>query len=116
MERSYEAAFDQCYSVVIAFDFASADWGSINLWRIVAGAAGGSPAAADAVSAPLDTGTGEDTDRGLQWVEQTVTVDARSSPEGEPFVYRGVWGTSEFLRTYYIDNVRVTLTRVGPAP
>jgi len=36
---SYEAAFDQRYSVVIAFDFASADWGSINLWRIVTGAA-----------------------------------------------------------------------------
>ena len=99
--------------MVIAFDLASADWGSINLWRILAGAAAGPPTAADAVSASLHTGNGEDTDRGFQWVEHTVTVETRSSPEGELFVYLGVWVTSEFLRTYYIDNVRVTLTRVG---
>jgi hypothetical protein len=37
IERRYEVEEDQFYSIEISFDFGSADWGDVNLWRLLAG-------------------------------------------------------------------------------
>ena len=34
-------------------------------------------------------------------------IEVRSDVDGELFVYVGIWGTSAFLRMYYLDNVQV---------
>lgn len=43
IERRYEVEEDQFYSIKISFDFGSADWGDVNLWRLPAGAVADSP-------------------------------------------------------------------------
>ncbi len=92
---------------------ASADFGTINLWRVLAGASPDPPTAADALVSTVDTGNGETSDTGVEWVEKSVTVPVESDEDGELFVYLGVWGTSEFSRTYDLDEVQVTLFRTG---
>ena len=113
IERSYEVAPDQEYEVEIGFALASADWGSIDLWQVLVGASPDSPTTADAVVSVVDTGNGETSESGVEWVEKSVTVPVESDEDGELFVYLGVWGTSGFSRTYDLDEVRVTLFRTG---
>ena len=113
IERRYEVAPDQEYDVTLTFDLASADYGSINLWRVLAGAGPESPMVAADLRSAQDTGNGAASDTGFQWVERTVTVRTRSDEDGEIFVYVGIWGTSEFTRTYYVDDLQVTFTRRG---
>ena len=113
IERSYDVAPDQEYEVEIGFALASADFGTINLWRVLAGASPDPPTAADALVSTVDTGNGETSDTGVEWVEKSVTVPVESDEDGELLVYLGVWGTSEFSRTYDLDEVRVTLFRTG---
>jgi len=47
---------------------------------------------------------------GIVWLENVFTSTATASAEGELWVSIGVWGTSEFPRTYYLDDVEIAFT------
>ena len=115
IERKYSVEKDQIYTVYVAFDFGSADFGSVNLWQMLVGAAPASPATATAPvpSAVGDTGNGQPTDQGFKFARKTFTTEAKSDADGNLFVYAGVWGTSPFSRNYYVDKLEVVLTRKG---
>jgi hypothetical protein len=113
IERRYEVAPDQEYEVSLTLALASTDYGTINLWRVLAGATPEQPVDASQLMSSKDTGNGSATDVGFQWTEKTVTMRTRSDEDGEIFVYAGIWGTSEFLRSYALDDVRVTFLRKG---
>lgn len=49
----------------------------------------------------------------VHWVSKSYTVHARSDERGRLYVSLGVWGTWEAARSYYVDNVRLQLTRTG---
>ena len=93
IERRYEVADDQLYSVESSFDFASADWGDVNLWRILAGAGPVSPASGGPTPQG-STANGSASDEGHQWLPKVYTLEARSSADGQLFVHVGVWGMS----------------------
>jgi hypothetical protein len=116
IEKKYKVEKDQLYTVQVSFDFGSADFGGVNLWQIVAGAAPDSPATAGAALPQGDTGNGQATDQGYRFVPRTFTFETTSDKDEELFVHVGVWGTSAFLRTYYVDNMKVVLTRKGLSP
>ena len=113
IERRYEVEENQFYSVKISFDFGSADWGDVNLWRLLAGSGTDSPAVTGSLSVRGDSGNGESSDQSFQWVPKTYEIELGSDTDSELFVYVGIWGTSPFLRTYYLDNIQVVLTRQG---
>lgn len=113
IERKYSLEKNQLYTVYLAFDFGSADFGSANLWQIVAGGAPGSPATAGTLTPVGDTGNGQSTDQGYRFVRKTFTSEAVADAEGNLYVYIGVWGTSPFTRNYYVDKIDVVLTRKG---
>jgi hypothetical protein len=114
LERHYEVEKNQRYLVEISFDFASADFGGANLWRLLAGAALDSPTQPGTVVAvPGDTGNGRAADEGFVWLPKSFSMEVTSDVGGELFVYVGVEGTSALSRTYYVDNVKVTMTRNG---
>ena len=60
-----------------------------------------------------DTGNGLPTDEGHRWLTKSYAMQVRASQDGELFVHVGVWGTSLSPRTYFVDQVRVKLTREG---
>ena len=113
IERRYDVEINQVYSVKISFDFGSADWGEVNLWRLLAGSGTDSPSVTGSLSVRGDSGNGESGDRSFQWIPKTYEMGLRSGTDAELFVYVGIWGTSAFLRTYYLDNIQVVLTRQG---
>lgn len=115
LERRYAVARSPsgAYDVTIAFDFGTSDHGAVNLWRIVAGAFAEPPRAATALEPAFREETGGAATPGtLRWVPKEYST--RVVPgRGEIYVTIGVWGTFEAERTYFVDNVRVT---IRPAP
>ena len=111
LERSFQVERDQLYNIEISFDFATADWGMINLWSLIAGVHTETPEeAADLIFHPEESGHGEDEDLGLQWVQRSYTFEQMSDDDGVLIVAIGIWGTWEALRTYYVDDLRIEFT------
>jgi hypothetical protein len=91
----------------VEYDFASNDYGDLNLWTVITGALLGPPTKADELVYQRDTGNGADKDDGYKWLHKTYSFDMRTGPEKEIIVIIGIWGTWETARNYYIDNVKI---------
>ena len=111
IQRPFDVDSESYYQVHVDYDFASADYGDLNLWTIITGAVLGPPTKADELVYQRDTGNGADKDEGYKWLHKTYTFDMRTGPEKEIYVIIGVWGTWETARTYYIDNIKVTTVK-----
>lgn len=111
MERSFQLDPGASYDVEVAFDFATADFGDINLWTIIAGVSPDDPESVADLTFQDDTGNGAASDAGHRWIAKRYAFTATAEPDGALHAFLGVWGTSEFTRTYYIDNVELTFTR-----
>lgn len=112
IERSVQLDSNRTYDVTIEFAFATADWSDVNLWTVLAGAVTESPAAAEDL-APAhrdDTRAGDPPGEGFVWQDRSYETTVTTGVDGEAWIVVGVWGTSEFQRTYYFDDVRVRLT------
>ena len=107
IQRPFDVDPNSYYQVHVEYDFASADYGDLNLWTIITGALLGPPTKADELVYQRDTGNGGDKDDGYKWLHKTYTFDMRTGPEEEIYVIIGVWGTLATARTYYIDNVKI---------
>jgi hypothetical protein len=110
LERPFELEPGRTYDVAIAFDFASADFGDINLWTIVAGASGEDPEDRDDLVSRDDTGNGADADVGYVWERKEYAFAGETGGDGALWIHLGVWGTSEFGRTYFVDDVEIVIT------
>ena len=111
IERAVNVAPSVLYDVDISFDFGTADFGEVNLWRILSGAHTNSPATAAALTVQEATGNGSPANVGVRWLQKSYRVRASSDAGGRMRIVIGVWGTWETPRTYYIDNVRLLFTR-----
>lgn len=109
MQRPFRVLPDTKYQVTLTFDLATSDYGTFNLWRIIAGASAKPPVTRDDLQFQGETGNGADSDVGFVWLTKTYTLPATSGSDGWLWVYYGIWGTWESPSTYYVDNVRVTL-------
>lgn len=110
IERDFTVTPNRRYRVKVQYALASADFGDINLWRIITGVAPSSPQTRDDLTYQDTTGNGSDAPGGYTWLEKSYDLDATSGADGRLYVTIGVWGTSEHPRTYYLDNVRITIS------
>ncbi len=113
LERAVNVAPSVAYDVDISFDFGTADFGEVNLWRILSGAHTNPPGTAAALTVQDATGNGSPSNVGVQWLQKRYRVPASSDAGGRLQIVIGVWGTWETPRTYYIDNVRLLFTRAS---
>jgi hypothetical protein len=111
IERYFDVEPESYYHVYVSYDFASADYGDVNLWTIITGVVLEPPKTAGELVYQRDTGNGADADDGWKWLHKTYDFNIRSGPEKQIYVIVGVWGTWETARTYYLDNVDVTITK-----
>jgi len=112
VRRSFAASPGRSYRAVITYRFASADYGSANLWSIIAGALPSEPVGAADLPIRESTGNGSDSDIGWMWLDKRYEQPVRAGADGRVHVLIGVWGTWEAPRTYYIDEVHVKLEPV----
>ncbi|MDH7479421.1 MAG: hypothetical protein QHH02_05375 [Syntrophomonadaceae bacterium] len=110
MQRGFPVKPGRIYRVKVDYTFASADWGNLNLWQIIAGAAPYPPQASADLVFQEDTGNGSPRNSGYVWLDKSYQFRTESSPGGELYVYLGVWGTWETPRIYYLDSVKVTIS------
>ncbi|MBW3660253.1 MAG: hypothetical protein KY397_01290 [Gemmatimonadetes bacterium] len=97
------------YDVRIAFDFGSSD-GEVNAWRIIAGASPRDPETVDHLTfqGSTESETGPDQ---FSWSRKEFSFTTMPSAEGRLWFAIGVWGTSEFTRDYFIDNLDIEVVR-----
>lgn len=110
IERAFDLEADVAYDVEVTYAFGTSDFGDINTWTIIAGVSPGDPEVRDDLVFQGTTGNGEDQDVGVVWLEKSHAFTATAGAGGELWVALGVWGTSEFPRTYYLDDVRIEFT------
>ena len=110
IERPFAVNPNRRYRVNVQYSFATADFGDFNLWTIITGVRNQPAHKRDDLTYQGNTGNGADSDVGYQWFQKNYDFDATAGADGKLYVDIGVWGTWETPRTYYIDNVRVTLT------
>jgi hypothetical protein len=111
MERMFSVDSAADYRVEVRCQFATRDYGSTNLWTVVAGAGPRAVSSADELTERDDTGNGSGTDVGFLWRFKSYAFDTRSSNSGKVFVNIGLWGTTKATRIYYIDQVLVSFRR-----
>lgn len=111
IERGFEVDAGRTYSVSVRYDFASADFGSFNLWTIIAGGLASKPVTRDDVEPAFqdNTGNGMDADSGYVWLEKSYESNVDPGSDGVLWVIIGVWGTWETPRTYFVDNVEISI-------
>jgi hypothetical protein len=112
MERPFELQPGATYDVEAAFDFASADFGDIGLWTIIAGVSEADPETVDDLDFQDETGNGASDDVGHVWGARSYSLGtATAGGNGLLWVALGVWGTFETSRTYFVDDLELTFTR-----
>ncbi|MFW6041114.1 MAG: hypothetical protein ACOC85_04690 [Thermoplasmatota archaeon] len=112
IQRTIDLEPEKNYNVRMKLSFASSDFGSFNLWKILVGGGPHEPEDIEDLTYPENTGIGADEDNGYQWMEKEYKFDAKTNSEGEMYIYVGVWGTWETERTYYVDDIEVVVTRI----
>lgn len=110
IERAFDLEAGRAYDVEVSYAFGTSDFGDINTWSIIAGVAPESPETTDDLTFQGSTTTGSDQDVGVVWLEKNHAFTATAGASGELWVSLGVWGTSEFPRTYYLDDLRIEFT------
>lgn len=113
VQRAVQATPGQAYDVELSFDFGSEDYGSLNLWKIIAGVVPASPETAADLPVQGDTGNGLSSDQGYQWVHKDYTTTVTAAADGTVYLVLGLWGDWDEQRSYYVDNVHLVLTRAG---
>ena len=111
MERAFELRPGATYDVEVAFDFASADFGDVGLWTIIAMVSEADPETVEDLVFRDETGNGSSTDVGHVWGTRSYALGtATADGDGLLWVALGVWGTFETPRTYFIDDLELIFT------
>ena len=110
LERPFAVAPNHSYHVKVQLSLGTQDFGQANLFTIIAGVRTTPAVDRDDLTYQDHTGNGEDNDAGYKWVEKSYDFYLLSGADGTFYIDVGIWGTWETGRTYYIDNVRITIT------
>lgn len=106
--RAFSVEPDRGYDVEVSFDLATADGPAVQPWTLRFGAGGTEPASAGSVAAAGSTGSDDDA---LEFEERTLNATGTAGPDGTLWVTVGVSQETGGSRTYFVDELRVSLTR-----
>ncbi len=112
IEKPYIVEPNKNYKVNIEYDFASMDWGDVNLWRIITGIVPKSTENKENLVFQGDTGIGEKTNE-FKWNKKSYEFTVNSGENGKIYAMIGVWGTWETTRIYYVDNVKIEYSELN---
>jgi hypothetical protein len=110
MEKAFAVNPNTAYEITVSYYFATSDYGEFNLFNIICGATTKNPETADDLIFQDDTGHhNESVQDQYLWLEKEYTFTVLSDENGSIYVNIGVWGNWETPRTYYVDEVNITI-------
>lgn len=110
MEKAFTVTPNTAYEITVNYYFATSDYGEFNLFNIVCGATNTDPETADDLIFQDDTGHhNESIQDEYLWLEKEYTFTVLSDENGSIYVNIGVWGSWETPRTYYVDEVNISI-------
>lgn len=114
IEKTFPLQPNRRYQVRLQYAFASQDGVGFNMWTIIAGVLTTHPQGRADLQPAFqgDTGNGSSTPGGYVWLSKSYTFTVQSDASAALHVVIGVWGTSEFGRTYYVDSVHMTIAEI----
>jgi|GEM_PF-1315028 len=113
IEKQFELDANTQYEITIEYDFATSDFGSFNLFKIITGASLTNPETYDDLTFQDHTGHNQQEDIGYTWLNKSYTLTVETNDNGTLYLSIGVWGTWETPRTYYIDAVNISFDKVA---
>ncbi|HMA83031.1 MAG TPA: hypothetical protein VKP59_02255 [Candidatus Thermoplasmatota archaeon] len=113
IEKQFELDANTQYEITIDYDFATSDFGSFNLFKIITGASLTNPETYDDLTFQDHTGHNQQEDIGYTWLNKSYTLTVETNDNGTLYLSIGVWGTWETPRTYYIDAVNISFDKVA---
>lgn len=108
--RELEVTPDQSYTVDLTLKVGSVDPASAAPWKVIAGTRSAAPSSAAELPMQDETGAGTP-GGGAAWTPKSYSFPAKADEDGRLFLTLGIWATSAGQRTYWIDEVKVVLTR-----
>jgi hypothetical protein len=111
MEKIYDVDADSLYDVTISYQFATADFGDFNLFNLITTVLGSDFSGRDDLNYEGDTGNHMQTED-FVWLEKHFEYVVETDDAGEIYVNIGVWGSWETTRTYYVDNLNVSIEKL----
>jgi len=112
IEKEFNLNRNIQYNITISYKFATADYGDVNLFRIIAGISKNSPEDKEDLTFQEDTGYPGEREDGFVWLNKTYNFTADMATQESVFVFLGVWGTWETLRIYFIDDIKITFMEI----
>jgi hypothetical protein len=113
IEKQFQLDSNTQYEITIDYDFATTDFGSFNLFNIITGVSTNDPETADDLTFQDDTGNHQNEDIGYTWLNKSYKVTIQTKDDGNVYISIGVWGNWETPRTYYIDAINISFTKVS---
>jgi hypothetical protein len=110
IEKAFPVVVGYEYDVKVKWQFATRDFGTVNLFNILASVSPTNPESIADFEVIGNTGNGD----GDAWVWLSKEYTSRATPSsvGNIWVGIGAWGTWEASRMYFIDSVTVEITPV----
>ncbi len=111
--RSFAVAPGRTYQVDVSYAFGSSDFGELNRFDLLTGSFRSPPTDGPTLLAGTvhdHTGNGSHTDVGYRWLRKHVRTALPAAASGAFYVVVGIWGTTEFSRTYYLDDLTVQVS------
>jgi len=111
IQRALPAQPDTQYYITVSYQLASSDYGT-TVFTIITGVTAEPPLTAG-LTYPETTDNQHNTSD-LVWLPKSDEFVTTTGDTGLLYTSIGVWGTNEANRTYYLDDVTVTLRKIEP--
>lgn len=108
--RQVQATPGQSYSAQVSLKLGVAEPAGAAPWKVIAGLQAPEPLLTAQLGFQDETSSAPG-NGAFSWVAKSYTVAAKADDEGRLWLTLGIWGTSPGTRTYWVDEVRVALTR-----
>jgi hypothetical protein len=113
IERIFQLDPNTKYIIRLSFRFATRDFGNVNLFRIIAGMSIKNPETYNDLIFQDYTGNQQDHDVGFVWMNKSYSLSLKTNETGIVYGMIGVWGTWETARTYYVDSVNISFSKLS---
>lgn len=113
IEKTFDVEPNSIYEVKISYKFATADFGDVNLFNIINTVLGDSFDGRDNLNYEGDTGHHSDA-RDFVWLDKEYDYVVETDENAQIYINIGVWGSWETTRTYYLDELNISLEKLEP--